>query len=31
MGEAAHRRLGQEYLAPRRLTQELDLIGRVAA
>ena len=30
MGEAAHRRVGQEYLAPRRLTQELDLIERVA-
>jgi trehalose synthase len=30
MGEAAHRRVGQEYLAPRRLTQELDLIDRVA-
>jgi hypothetical protein len=29
MGEAAHRRMGQEYLAPRRLTQELDLIERV--
>jgi hypothetical protein len=31
MGEAAHRRVCQEYLAPRRLTQELDLIERVAA
>jgi trehalose synthase len=30
MGEAAHRRVGQEYLAPRRLTQELDLIDGVA-
>jgi trehalose synthase len=30
MGVAAHRRVGQEYLAPRRLTQELDLIDRVA-
>jgi trehalose synthase len=30
MGEAARRRVGQEYLAPRRLTQELDLIERVA-
>jgi trehalose synthase len=30
MGMAAHRRVGQEYLAPRRLTQELDLIDRVA-
>jgi hypothetical protein len=30
MGEAAHRRVGQEYLAPRRLTQELDLMERVA-
>jgi hypothetical protein len=30
MGEAAHRRVCQEYLAPRRLTQELDLIDRVA-
>jgi trehalose synthase len=30
MGEAAHRRVGQEYLVPRRLTQELDLIDRVA-
>jgi trehalose synthase len=30
LGEAAHRRVGQEYLAPRRLTQELDLIDRVA-
>jgi trehalose synthase len=26
----AHRRVRQEYLAPRRLTQELDLIDRVA-
>jgi hypothetical protein len=31
MGEAAHRRMREEYLAPRRLTQELDLIDRVAA
>jgi len=30
MGEAAHRRVREEYLAPRRLTQELDLIDRVA-
>jgi trehalose synthase len=30
LGEAAHRRVGQEYLAPRRLTQELDLIDGVA-
>jgi trehalose synthase len=30
MGEAAHRRVREEYLAPRRLTQELDLIERVA-
>src|SRR4029453_12637776 len=30
MGVAAHRRVGQEYLAPRRLTQELDLIDQVA-
>jgi trehalose synthase len=30
LGEQAHRRVGQEYLAPRRLTQELDLIDRVA-
>jgi trehalose synthase len=30
MGEAAHRRVGQEYLAPRRLIQELDLIEQVA-
>jgi trehalose synthase len=30
LGEAAHRRVGQEYLAPRRLTQELDLIDRIA-
>jgi trehalose synthase len=30
MGEAAHRRAGQEYLAPRRLIQDLDLIDRVA-
>jgi trehalose synthase len=30
LGVAAHRRVGQEYLAPRRLTQELDLIDRVA-
>ena len=29
MGEAAHRRVGQDYLAPRRLTQELDLIDQV--
>ena len=30
MGEAAHRRVGQEYLAPCRLIQGLDLIDRVA-
>jgi trehalose synthase len=30
MGEAAHRRVGQDYLAPRRLTQELDLIEQLA-
>jgi trehalose synthase len=30
LGVAAHRRVGQEYLAPRRLTHELDLIDRVA-
>jgi trehalose synthase len=30
MGEAAHHRVCQQYLAPRRLTQELDLIERVA-
>ena len=30
MGEQAHRRVGQDYLAPRRLTQELDLIDGVA-
>jgi trehalose synthase len=30
LGVAAHRRVGQEYLAPRRLTQELDLIDRIA-
>ena len=30
LGVAAHRRVGQEYLAPRRLTQELDLIDQVA-
>ena len=30
MGEAAHRRVGSDYLAPRRLTQELDLIEQVA-
>jgi trehalose synthase len=29
MGEAAHRRVCEEYLAPRRLTRELDLIDRV--
>jgi trehalose synthase len=31
MGEAAHRRVLEDYLAPRRLTQELDLVERVAA
>jgi hypothetical protein len=30
MGEAAHRRVGSDYLAPRRLIQDLDLIDRVA-
>jgi trehalose synthase len=30
MGEAAHRRVGSDYLAPRRLTQELDLIEQLA-
>jgi trehalose synthase len=30
MAEAGHRRVCQDYLAPRRLTQELDLIDRVA-
>jgi len=30
MGEAAHRRVCSDYLAPRRLIQELDLIDRVA-
>ena len=30
MGEAAHRRVREDYLAPRRLTQELDLIDRLA-
>ena len=30
MGEAAHRRVRENYLAPRRLTQELDLIDGVA-
>jgi trehalose synthase len=30
MGAAAHRRVGQEYLAPHRLIQDLDLIDRVA-
>jgi trehalose synthase len=30
MGMAAHRRVRKEYLTPRRLTQELDLIERVA-
>jgi trehalose synthase len=29
MGEAARRRVGQDYLAPRRLTQELDLIEQL--
>jgi trehalose synthase len=31
MGEAAHRRVLEDYLAQRRLTQELDLVGRVVA
>jgi trehalose synthase len=31
MGERAHRRVREDYLAPRRLTQELDLVERVAA
>jgi trehalose synthase len=30
MGEAAHRRVGSDYLAPRRLIQELDLIEQLA-
>jgi trehalose synthase len=30
MSVAAHRRVGQDYLAPRRLTQELDLIEQLA-
>jgi trehalose synthase len=30
MGAAAHRRVLEDYLAPRRLTQELDLVERVA-
>jgi trehalose synthase len=30
MGEAAHRRVHEEYLAPRRLIQDLDLIDQVA-
>jgi len=30
LGEEAHRRVGEDYLAPHRLTQELDLIERVA-
>ena len=29
MGEAAHHRVGQHYLVPRRLSQELDLIQRL--
>jgi trehalose synthase len=29
LGEEAHRRVRQDYLAPRRLTQELDLIQRL--
>jgi trehalose synthase len=28
MGEAAHRRVREDYLAPRRLAQDLDLIDR---
>ena len=31
LGEQAHRRVREDYLAPRRLTQELDLVERVAA
>jgi hypothetical protein len=31
MGAEAHRRVLEDYLAPRRLTQELDLVERVAA
>jgi trehalose synthase len=31
MGEQAHRRVLEDYLAPRRLTQELDLVERVSA
>ena len=30
MSEAAHRRVGSDYLAPRRLIQDLNLIDRVA-
>jgi trehalose synthase len=30
IGEAAHRRVREDYLAPRRLIQDLDLIDRVA-
>jgi trehalose synthase len=30
LGEEAHRRVRQDYLAPRRLTGELDLIERLA-
>jgi hypothetical protein len=29
LGQEAHRRVRQDYLAPRRLTQELDLIQRL--
>jgi trehalose synthase len=29
LGREAHRRVRQDYLAPRRLTQELDLIQRL--
>jgi hypothetical protein len=30
MGTEAHRRVCEEYLAPRRLTQEMELIEQVA-
>jgi len=31
LGQQAHHRLREDYLAPRRLTRELDLIQRLAA
>ena len=31
MGAEAHRRVCEEYLAPRRLTREMELINRVAS